>query len=186
MARQALNLFSASPEAEQNAWRAFRDAAKAEGRLTQTQAGIVKGNVRFMSPEQARGIAIDSRADLFSLGLVVYYAIAGDALYGGANSYELLLKAANGPGGEEMAKIAALGQPAARLLTRALQPDPASRFQTAADFETALHPYIAGASAALSRTMDHLFGADIRDEEKRFASAVGTTGSTGKQQVALK
>ena len=78
------------------------------------------------------------------------------------------------------------GQPAARLLTRALQPDPASRFQTAADFETALHPYIAGASAALSRTMDHLFGADIRDVEKRFASAVGTTGSTGKQQVALK
>jgi len=159
--------------------------AKAEGRLTQTQAGIVKGNVRFMSPEQARGIAIDSRADLFSLALVVYYAVAGDALYGGANSYELLLKAAHGPGAEEMAKISALGEPAARILLRALQPDPANRYQSAAEFETALHPYLAGAPAALSRTMDHLFGSDIRDEEKRFAAAVGSTGSTGKQQ-ALK
>ena len=157
--------------------------AKAEGRLTQTQAGIVKGNVRFMSPEQARGIAIDSRADLFSLALVVYYAIAGDALYGGANSYELLLKAAHGPGAEEMAKISALGEPAARILLRALQPDPANRYQSAAEFETALHPYLAGAPAALSRTMDHLFGSDIRDEEKRFAAAVGSTGTTGKQQA---
>src|SRR5471030_1843567 len=72
--------------------------AKAEGRLTQTQHGVVKGNVRFMSPEQARGIAVDSRGDLFSLGLVMYYAIAGEALYTGENSYELLLRAAQGPG----------------------------------------------------------------------------------------
>ena len=157
--------------------------AKAEGRLTQTQAGIVKGNVRFMSPEQARGVAIDSRADLFSLALVVYYAIAGDALYGGLNSYELLLKAAHGPGPDELAKISVLPEPAPRILLKALQADPEARYQTAAELGTALHPYLAGAPAALSRTMDHLFGADIRDEEKRFAAAVGSTGTTGKQQA---
>jgi hypothetical protein len=162
--------------------------AKAEGRLTQTQAGIVKGNVRFMSPEQARGAPIDSRADLFSLALVAYYAIAGDALYGGENSYELLMRAAQGPGSEEWARLAMLGDPAARILTRALQHDPAARFQSAAEFATALAPYLAGAAAALGRTMERLFADDIRQEEARFANAVGHTGTTDvtKQAIAIK
>jgi serine/threonine protein kinase len=159
--------------------------AKAEGRLTQTQAGVVKGNVRFMSPEQARGLHVDSRSDLFSLGLVVYHALAGDALYDGSNSYELLMRAAQGPGPAEMAKIGALGEPAAHILMRALQPDAGSRYQSAAEFATALHPYLGGAAASLVRTMEHFFAADIRDEEARFASAMGRTGTTG-ERAAIK
>ena len=54
---------------------------KAEGRVTKTQHGVVKGNVSFMSPEQARGIDVDGRADLFSLGLVMFYCLTGDVLY---------------------------------------------------------------------------------------------------------
>ena len=57
---------------------------KAEGRVTRTQQGVVKGNVSFMSPEQARGLEVDARADLFSLGLVMYYCLTGEVLYQGA------------------------------------------------------------------------------------------------------
>ena len=56
---------------------------KAEGRVTKTQHGVVKGNVSFMSPEQARGLAVDGRADLFSLGLVIFYCLTGEILYRG-------------------------------------------------------------------------------------------------------
>ena len=56
---------------------------KAEGRVTRTQHGVVKGNVSFMSPEQARGIDVDGRADLFSLGLVIFYCLTGEVLYQG-------------------------------------------------------------------------------------------------------
>ena len=73
---------------------------KAEGRVTKTQHGVVKGNVSFMSPEQARGIDIDGRADLFSLGLVIFYCLTGEILYRGETTYELLVKAATGPGAE--------------------------------------------------------------------------------------
>src|SRR5205814_7906959 len=93
---------------------------KAEGRVTKTQSGVVKGNVSFMSPEQARGTEVDARADLFSLGLVLYYCLTGEVLYQGGTSYELLVKAATGPGPDELAKIAALPAPAAAIVTRAL------------------------------------------------------------------
>ena len=73
---------------------------KAEGRVTKTQHGVVKGNVSFMSPEQARGIDVDGRADLFSLGLVMFYCLTGEILYHGETTYELLVKAATGPGPE--------------------------------------------------------------------------------------
>ena len=86
---------------------------KAEGRVTKTQHGVVKGNVSFMSPEQARGIDVDARADLFSLGLVMFYCLTGEVLYRGETTYELLVKAATGPGPEELARIAALPAPCA-------------------------------------------------------------------------
>jgi len=145
---------------------------KAEGRVTKTQHGVVKGNVSFMSPEQARGINIDGRADLFSLGLVIYYCLTGSVLYHGETTYELLVKAATGPGAEELERIHALPAPCGEILTRALQSNPNQRFQTAAEFAAAIYPHIAGGAAASAAMMSTLFAEDFRAEESRFAAAV--------------
>jgi hypothetical protein len=145
---------------------------KAEGRVTKTQHGVVKGNVSFMSPEQARGTDVDARADLFSLGLVMYYCLAGEVLYRGNTTYELLVKAATGPGAEELERIAALPSPAAEIVRRALQVEPAARFQTAADFAAALAPLVTGGPAEVARLMKELFAVDFQQEESRFAAAI--------------
>jgi hypothetical protein len=148
---------------------------KAEGRVTKTQHGVVKGNVSFMSPEQARGVDVDARADLFSLGLVMYYALTGEVLYQGNTTYELLVKAATGPGPDELPRIAALPGPAAEIVRRALQIDPTERYASAADFAAAVAPHVAGAPAEAARLMKELFAADFQQEEARFSAAIPAT-----------
>jgi serine/threonine-protein kinase len=152
---------------------------KAEGRVTRTQHGVVKGNVSFMSPEQARGIDIDARADLFSLGLVLFYCLTGEVLYQGNTTYDLLLKAATGPGETERARIAALPAPAASIIARALETDPARRYQSAAEFASVVAPHVRASSNELSEVMQRLFAEEFRQEEKRFAAAFPTAQAPG-------
>jgi len=165
---------------------------KAEGRVTKTQYGVVKGNVSFMSPEQARGIEIDARADLFSLGLVIFYCLTGDVLYHGTTTYELLVKAATGPGAEELARVAALPAPCAEILARALQIDPSRRFQSAAEFGTALAPHVANGQSEAAALMRTLFGPDFQQEETHFAAALPSTdrnaqaGRSGTQELVSR
>jgi eukaryotic-like serine/threonine-protein kinase len=145
---------------------------KAEGRVTKTQHGVVKGNVSFMSPEQARGIGIDARADLFSLGLVMFYCLTGEILYHGETTYELLVKAATGPGAAELARIAALPAPCADIVLRALQTDPTKRYQSATEFAAAVAPHVTSGAMDAAVLMTKLFADDFRAEEARFAAAL--------------
>ena len=145
---------------------------KAEGRVSKTQQGVVKGNVSFMSPEQARGADVDARADLFSMGLVIFYCLTGEVLYRGNTTYELLVRAATGPDVGEQARIAALPAPCAEIVAKALQVDPAARYQSAGEFATALLPHITGAAAQVTRLMHELFDEELKQEAARFAAAV--------------
>ena len=70
---------------------------KAAGRVSKTDERVVKGNVSFMSPEQARGEVVDSRSDLFSAGVVMFYCLTGRALYSGDTTINQLMRAAVGP-----------------------------------------------------------------------------------------
>ncbi|HEY0715488.1 MAG TPA: serine/threonine-protein kinase, partial [Polyangia bacterium] len=142
---------------------------KAEGRVTRTQHGVVKGNVSFMSPEQARGVEVDARADLFSLGLVLYSCLTGDVLYAGNSSYELLLKAATGPGPEEVQRLRALPSPLGAILEKALAVDRDARFQNASEFAAAIGPHVVRGSTELEALMLRLFADDLRREEAAFA-----------------
>ncbi len=153
---------------------------KAEGRVTKTQHGVVKGNVSFMSPEQARGISIDGRADLFSLGLVIFYCLTGEVLYRGETTYELLVKAATGPGPEELARIAALPAPCAAIVAqgaggRSRQALPDRRGVR----RRAGAPHGGRRGRGSAPLMATLFADDFRAEEARFAAALpqGTQGA---------
>jgi serine/threonine protein kinase len=135
---------------------------KSNRRVSRTQSGTVKGNANFMSPEQARGHAVDGRSDLFSLGLLLYYCLTGEMLYWGDNDLEVLYRAANGPTAEDLDAIGALPEPAASILRRALAFDAGERFQSASALGETLAAHVGGAKHAIARLMQQLFAEEIQ------------------------
>src|SRR2546428_7416732 len=58
--------------------------AKAAGKASKTQAGILKGKFGYMSPEQVRGLPLDGRSDIFAAGVVLYELCTGERLFTGS------------------------------------------------------------------------------------------------------
>ncbi|MCI0573680.1 MAG: serine/threonine protein kinase [Myxococcaceae bacterium] len=64
--------------------------ARAAGQVRLTEARAVRGKAGYVAPEQARGDALDGRADLFALGLTLYEALTGRPAFQGSTDAELL------------------------------------------------------------------------------------------------
>ncbi|HET7696007.1 MAG TPA: protein kinase [Vicinamibacterales bacterium] len=112
------------------------------GRLTDghTVAGTIVGSIEYMAPEQARGEAVDQRADVYAWGLMLYRMLVGrQAAATGAE----MLASLRARMEAEPAKLRTIDRtiPEAveALVSKCLQPDPAARFATSADLVTALN-----------------------------------------------
>jgi serine/threonine-protein kinase len=140
---------------------------KAEGKLSQTQTGWIKGNVFYMAPEQARGQDVDARSDLFSLGLVIFSCATGDTLYRGTSNYELITRAGEGLGAQEWERVLSLPAPLPELLQRVLQTDKERRFHSAEEFAKAIPQQSVGSAGEMQALMDQLFKEEFARERER-------------------
>ncbi len=107
-----------------------------------TQAGIILGTAAYMAPEQARGKAVDRRADLWAFGCVLYEMLSGARVFGGTEIADTLaLVLTNEP--QWTTLPAKTPEPIRRLLRRCLDKDPRRRLASASDarleIEDALH-----------------------------------------------
>ncbi len=104
--------------------------AKMRQRLAETTtSGVIKGKLRYMAPEQIEGGAVDRRADVWSVGAVLYELLAGEPIFSDmAEAAILRTLVMREPLPPFPAHIPA---PVARLLGRTLAYDPAERFSTA-------------------------------------------------------
>jgi eukaryotic-like serine/threonine-protein kinase len=107
-----------------------------------TQSAVMVGTPSYMSPEQCRGLPLDQRCDLFSLGCVLYELSSGERAFGGASYAETLYKLIHEPHVPLATRNPAVSQQLSEIVDRALAKQPEDRFETALDMATALRGLI--------------------------------------------
>ncbi len=141
--------------------------AKSTGRLVETQTGIIRGKITYMAPEQAFASTVDRRADIFSVGVLLWEALAGERLWGQLSDPEIVARMM-----KEIPPVTTVRPDApadlVEVCSRALSRDPEKRPATAAEMRSVLEEYLAlhdiqVSAEALGSLVVDLFEAE-RDE----------------------
>lgn len=134
-----------------------------------TEAGKVMGTVGYMAPEQVRGYAVDSRADIFAFGAVLYEMVSGRRAFHhdtAAETMTAILK-------EDPPELSEMTQPVPpgldRIVRRCLEKAPEQRFQSAKDLAFAL-----GALSGTSQTTTKQPAIAAAARPKPWAAGVAT------------
>jgi eukaryotic-like serine/threonine-protein kinase len=149
--------------------------AKAAGKGSKTQAGILKGKFGYMSPEQVRGIPIDRRSDVFSCGIVLYELLTGERLFVGESDFSTLEKVRNVEILPPSTYNRRIPDELERIVLKALAKDPEERYQNAIDLHDELQAFVYTAGEFYSRKdlagwMKKTFGREIEEETAKLES----------------
>ncbi|MFO0682738.1 MAG: protein kinase [Sandaracinus sp.] len=169
--------------------------AKAAGRAVQTQAGIIKGKLAYMSPEQLTSVTLDQRSDVFAAGTLLWEMLTGERLFLGKNDRETIQNVFQARVQSTRALDPAIPEDLDRVVMRALAKDRDQRYRTAQelhdDLEEAAYACNAMIGApAVSAYMRALFpeaevSGSVRRRDPRAATAeirlsdVGGPGRSG-------
>jgi hypothetical protein len=149
--------------------------AKAAGKGSKTQAGILKGKFGYMSPEQVRGIPIDRRSDVFSCGIVLYELLTGERLFVGESDFSTLEKVRNVEILPPSTYNRRIPDELERIVLKALAKDPDERYANAIDLHDELQAFVYTAGEFYSRKdlaawMKKTFGREIEEETAKLES----------------
>jgi serine/threonine-protein kinase len=96
--------------------------------LSPTRTGLILGTAAYMAPEQARGQAIDKRADLWAFGCVLYEILTGEQAFTGENTTDILAAIVT-----KQPDVSKAPTKVRRLLCRCMEKDPKKRLQDIGD-----------------------------------------------------
>ncbi len=146
--------------------------AKAAMRVSETDAGTLKGKYAYMSPEQVRGdVELDARSDVFAAGIVLWEMLAGRRLYKADTIVKSVERILTEPVPSPLKANPACDAGLAAVAVRALQKDREHRYKSADAMKDALEDALlaTGGRARTSETkalMQRLFG-DVIDKQRQ-------------------
>jgi len=152
--------------------------AKSKDSLVRTEAGILKGKVAYMAPELVAGDPLDGRADLYAVGVMLWEATARRDRWPGMNEMAILAKLSRAKQVESPGAVAnGLPALADTICVHALEPDPAHRYQSAAQMRAdvlQLCEALGGriGQALIKDYMARRFASERRREEREIDEAL--------------
>jgi serine/threonine-protein kinase len=123
------------------------------GASQMTEAGAIVGTAQYLSPEQARGAAVDQRSDLYSIGIVLYEMLTGAVPFTGETPVEIAMKHLSDTPAPPSTKRPEIPPDLDMIVLRALAKSPDDRFQTADEMDAEL-ARVAGGGAVTAETAD--------------------------------
>jgi eukaryotic-like serine/threonine-protein kinase len=167
--------------------------AKAATRLGETRTGVVKGKIRYMAPEQARGLQIDRRCDVWAAGVIAWELIAGRRLYEGSEEDVGLIFRI---GTETPARLRSVRPDVPpkidEAVARALMPNKEERFATAAEFAKELGRALASSGIQLADAtevgehVEQAVGARLSERRRRGAEVFELRKKLGRMTEPLE
>jgi len=170
--------------------------AKAAGKASKTQAGILKGKFGYMSPEQVRGLPIDKRSDIFAVGIVLYELLTGERLFIGESDFSTLEKVRNVEIQPPSSYNKKIPQELERVVLKALARDPDDRYANAIDLHDDLQSFLYSVGEFFSRKdlaawMKKTFAMEIEEdnakleEYRQIAAPVAASGAEVSRRAAV-
>jgi serine/threonine protein kinase/outer membrane biosynthesis protein TonB len=162
--------------------------AKAAMNVSQTMAGILKGKISYMSPEQALGKPIDRKTDIFSAGLMLYELLTGEKMFTGDTQFEVLKKIRTSRLTEKSFPEG-ISPPIKAILAKALTYSTKDRYDNAGDFQIDLTRYLYTTYAdftprKLAKLMNQLFAKEIKNKQEKEQKE--TTKDSNTQSIMVK
>jgi serine/threonine-protein kinase len=147
----------------------------------QTRAGVVKGKVPYMAPEQVLGRRVDHRADLFSAGVMLWEAVAERRMHDDESVYETLRNLADGNLPRLRDAVPDVPAELERIVQRAITHEPEGRYESASalaqDLTLFLERYRVSAKAVGARV------SELFDDERRSINDVIRRAMTDAAQL---
>lgn len=108
-----------------------------------TKTGMAVGTPSYMSPEQVTGSPLDSRTDIYSLGVLLYECLSGQRAFGGQSAGEVFARVRDGKFKPLPKAAPGVPAPLARIVKRAMQTKPENRYFDVSEMRRELEAYVA-------------------------------------------
>jgi len=109
--------------------------------LSDSEPGMVRGTAKYMSPEQARGTAVDARSDIFSLGSVIYELVTDRAAFEGETASDVIAEILKGEPASPAELVPDLPPEIESIIAKALRKDRECRYQSTTELLTDLQNF---------------------------------------------
>ncbi|MFW6128939.1 MAG: protein kinase domain-containing protein [Candidatus Aminicenantaceae bacterium] len=144
--------------------------AKARSKIHQTIPGGIIGKIPYLSPEQIEGKEIDKKADIYSLGLVLYEMVVGEMFFAGISDFDIINKMKSGEMSEITFDDEDIPERLKKIIRKSVKMNREERYQSALEMQKDLVEFL---DEYVNRTPDYrdiaqfmmeLFSAEIKEK----------------------